>query len=242
MEKISQIHRQGALMIQIILTFLMVAENANAWILSEFYKLDTDDSGEYTVFWYQIENNSFDDIIGFAVGIGPSYSDTYETVISAPTGTDSPVGDWGYNTRIVDGEAWDFEVLNDADENQITIASFFGYTWDEFFGHYGYQYAYVALPDGLDEYLDGVFSYPDGWIPAGSTYGNGGDEFNPYTDFGFRYYAAAEPASPVIAKFGQGAVITGETGASNANPVPVPGAIWLLGSGLLGFVVARKGK
>ncbi len=26
----------------------------------------------------------------------------------------------------------------------------------------------------------------------------------------------------------------------NANPVPIPGAAWLLGSGLLGFLVSRR--
>ena len=242
MRKIIRMRRLGILMILAVLVFLLSAGNAGAWILSEFYQSGTDYGGDYTAFWYRMENNSFDDVIGFAVGLNSGYSEYYETVISAPMGTDSPVGDWGDNTCIVDGYFWDNVLVFDTGGDNITIGTFFGYSWGDFFGKYGYEYAYVALPDALDGYLQGSLSYPDGWIPAGTTYGNGGDNFDPDTDFGFRFYGAMDSASPVIARFGKGSVITGETNTANANPVPIPGAIWLLGPGLLGLVAVRKRK
>lgn len=222
----------------ILLVSIVFSQNASGWIVSEYHDAGSDEGGSYTTTWYRVENNSFDDIIGFAVAVNPTYSSDYETLVYAPMGSASPVGDW--EGAIVDSDAWDYEVINDLDYPPLTRATFFGYSWNDSFGHYGYNYAYVALPWGLFE-----DPYANGRIPAGQTYGS--DEiqgFDPNSDFGFKVYTGLPGGSPVIAMFeGKGGYL-GETGADNTNPVPLPASLILFGSGLLPIAgsIYRKAK
>ncbi len=90
-------------------------------------------------------------------------------------------------------------------------------SWDATFG--------AGTNQALGYWSDGFGEVPQAPIAAGTTQG------------GFIFYAGI-PNSPFIA-FGTNGVI----GQGNTNVVPVPAAIWLFGSGLIGLVgLARRKK
>ena len=211
-----------------------LASITHAWQVNEFsYEVAEPES---TVVWYQIVNNSAEDIVGFGVGTMDMDLEIYCVEAGAPRSQDGGnIGDWwGY---IATKDAWDDDG-NDiyGPSGNTTYKDYFGMNWDNAFGD-EYLFAYVAVPDY--RFFD---SFP-GFIPAGITYHEIDDGYYTYlNDFGFVYYTSGEPMSPALVMFEQSGAFQGQTGESNTNPVPVPGAIWLFGSGLMGMVMMRRRK
>lgn len=86
----------------------------------------------------------------------------------------------------------------------ILWRAYFGLSWEEMFGDYGY--AYVAYPN---------YDYSD----------NPGVVDN--LDFRFHYYGEGGAWSPVVAFFEHSGSVVGETNMDNPNSVPVPGTVLL---------------
>ena len=66
------------------------------------------------------------------------------------------------------------------------------------------------------------------------------DSMTAYSEYDGSGIDMAEPISGIDTLSGWSISLGHEAGAN--NPVPIPGAVWLLGSGLIAMVGIRRGK
>lgn len=143
---------------------------------------------------------------------------------------------WFYDSTLGQTYDMDFSIRSD------------GYAFSRFslLSDAGFALGYYELFDASDALLGNraiYFSPDDGWLELGSLVDGG------LAPGGWDYLADAILANGVNQVIGAG-LLNGMTGGQmtylltpQAVPVPVPGAVWLLGSGLLGLAgVSRRKK
>lgn len=122
------------------------------------------DTTAITEVWFDIVNNSSEDMLAFAVGIPFNMADDnhYVWITALKTKNGSVIGDW--QALIMSQEFWvqPFGMTNQ-DGTFISAEKYFGMTWDEAVGN-EYTSAYVAYPNTRH-------SSTPGCIPAGTIHG-----------------------------------------------------------------------
>ena len=204
----------------LLLTVVLASMSAQAATISPAVTIDetfdaVSGSGQYTV-----NNNSAPDIYAFAVG--------NDAAISAS----GQAGGFGGLLGLGNAEAWDAAVIKRSDwiagtsvfgnnyastTNSWTVPDTTTLPWDTLFSGFNQIVAYWVVDDGVQiTDISGTTSTP---IATGTS----------ASHFSFQSQFAASP----FATFGQGGTVTA---SGNTQVVPVPAAVWLFGSGLLGLV------
>lgn len=212
----------------LILLLLPVSVSAAVFSAPNTYQINETQTSPNRIDYSISGGSSEDPIVAFAVGFNQS------PLFESYAGVDNfDLGEWG--AIALSAFDWDNTFLSTIGNRPLaldfslgffqdinaTAHEFFGVSWNEFLSFDTSTPDYAAIYLGINQGISSPFLVIDGFFVEGGT-----------------------TATPTLIQTASGGVSGGPAGQpntiNNINSVPVPAAVWLFASGLLGLLGLRK--